>query len=406
MYWNGEPVVDVWGGLADREAGRPWQRDTAALVFSSTKGVTAALVHLLAQRDQLELDAPVARYWPEFAANGQGTIPVRHVLTHQRGRARGGRRAHARDVFAWEPVCAAIAAQKPIWVARHAHGYHARTFGWILGEVVRRITGATSAAAREEVAGPLGLELWIGLPEEIEPRVATNYTAPEPADPEQRALRAKFMGPDTLLGRVLEGPSDLLPYGPIWNTRALHAAELPSSNGIATARGLARFYAALIGDVDGHPRLLSAPVVAAATAPQVEGPDRVILMPTRFASGFALPPMLSLGRARHRIRSPRRGRLARLRRSRVGSRVRLRDEPDAARHRGRPALRAAAVGGVRVRRARGRLASGSAYGSMITFPDALASRAVSIASSKRASGKRCVIAGERSTSESMRTIWV
>ncbi|HKA15454.1 MAG TPA: serine hydrolase domain-containing protein [Myxococcota bacterium] len=295
VYWNGECVVDVWGGLADRDAGRPWQRDTAALVFSSTKGVTAALIHLLAQRDQLELDAPVARYWPEFAANGKQWITVRHVLAHRAGLPAVEGALTLDDVYAWHPVCAAIAAQKPEWEPGTAHGYHARTFGWILGELVRRVTGATvGQLLAKEAAEPLGLELWIGLPEDIEPRVATNYTAPEPAEPEQRALRAKFMGPDTLLGRALEGPSGVLPYGPIWNTRALHAAELPSSNGIATARGLARFYASLIGDVDGVHRLLSEPIVAAAAAPQVEGPDKVILVPTRFASGFALPPMLSL----------------------------------------------------------------------------------------------------------------
>jgi len=295
VYLDGECVVDVWGGLADRDANRPWQRDTAALVFSSTKGVTAGLVHLLAQRDQIELDAPVARYWPEFAANGKQSITVRDVLAHRAGVPAVEGDLTLDGVYAWHPICTAIAAQKPIWEPGSAHGYHARTFGWILGEVVRRVTGlSVGQLLAKEVAGPLDLELWVGLPEEIEPRVATNYTAPEPADPEQRALRAKFMGPDTLLGRALEGPSGALPYGPIWNTRALHAAELPSSNGIATARGLARFYAALIGDVDGHRRLLSAPVVAAATVPQVEGPDKVILMPTRFASGFALPPMLSL----------------------------------------------------------------------------------------------------------------
>ncbi len=294
VYWNGEPVVDVWGGLADREAERPWQRDTAALIFSSTKGVTAALIHLLAQRDQLELDAPVARYWPEFAANGKQSITLRHVLTHRAGLPAVDGDLTLDDVFAWHPVCAAIAAQKPIWVPGTEHGYHARTFGWILGEVVRRVTGATLGQfLGVEAAEPLDLELWIGLPEAIEPRVATTYTAPKPADPEQRALRAKFMGPDTLLGRALEGPSGVLPYGPIWNKRALHAAELPSSNGIASARGLARFYAALIGEVDNR-RLLSPPIVAAAAASQVEGPDRVILMPTHFASGFALPPMLSL----------------------------------------------------------------------------------------------------------------
>jgi CubicO group peptidase (beta-lactamase class C family) len=295
VYWNGVPVVDLWGGLADRDSGRPWQRDTAALVFSSTKGVTAALIHLLAQRNRLELGAPVAHYWPEFAANGKGSITVRDVLSHRAGVPAVEGDLTLEDVYAWHPVCEAIAAQKPVWVPGTEHGYHVRTFGWILGEVARRITGQTiGQLLAVEAADPLGLELWIGLPEEIEPRVATIYTAPEPTDPEQRALRAKFMGSDTLLGRALEGPSGVLPYGPIWNTRALHAAELPSSNGIATARGLARFYAALIGEVDGIRRLLSAPVLAAATASQANGPDKVILMPTRFASGFALPPMLSL----------------------------------------------------------------------------------------------------------------
>ena len=155
-------------------------------------------------------------------------------------------------------------AQKPIWEPGTAHGYHARTFGWILGEVVRRVTGLTlGQLLAEEAAGPLGLELWIGLPEAIEPRVATNYTAPEPADPEQRALRAKFMGPDTLLGRALEGPSGALPYGPIWNTRALHAAELPSSNGIAT-RARAR---ALLRRADRRRRRQPPPALARRPSP-------------------------------------------------------------------------------------------------------------------------------------------
>ena len=293
VYRNGAPVVDVWGGLADRDAGRPWQRDTAALVFSTSKGVTAALVHRLAQRGQLALDAPVARYWPEFAANGKQAITLRDVLTHRAGLAAIDAALSLEDVCAWHPVCAAIAAQRPNWEPGTAHGYHARTFGWILGEVVRRATGrSVGQVLAAEAAQPLGLELWIGLPEAIEPRVAPIYAPPEPSDPAQRALRDKFMGPDTLLGRALEGPSGVLPYGPIWNTRAVHAAEIPSSNGIATARALARFYAALIGAVDGV-RLLSPATLAAATAVQVEGPDRVILIPTRFASGFALQPMLA-----------------------------------------------------------------------------------------------------------------
>jgi CubicO group peptidase (beta-lactamase class C family) len=295
VYWNGAPVVDLWGGLADRASGRPWQRDTAALVFSTTKGVTAALVHRLAQRGVLALDAPVARYWPEFAANGKSTITLEHVLTHRAGLPAVDGDFSLDQIFAWHPVCAAIAAQAPIWEPGTAHGYHVRTYGWILGEVVRRATGLTlGQVLAEQAATPLGLDLWIGLPEAVEPRVATHYTAPEPADARQRELRAKFMGPDTLLGRALEGPSGALPYGPIWNTRALHAAELPSSNGIATARAIARFYAALIGEVDGI-RLLTKATLAAATASRVNGPDRVILMPTHFAAGFALPPMLGAG---------------------------------------------------------------------------------------------------------------
>jgi CubicO group peptidase (beta-lactamase class C family) len=288
VYVNGAPVVDVWGGLADRDAGRPWQRDTAAVVFSTTKGVTAALVHRLAQRGVLALDAPVARYWPEFAAKGKGAITISQVLTHRAGVAALDRELTPEQIYAWHPVCDAIAEQEPNWEPGTAHGYHMRTFGWILGEVVRRATGRTlGQTLADEAAVPLGLDLWVGLPEAVEPRVATIHAAPEPVDPAQRALRDRFMGPNTLLGRAARS----LPYGPTWNTRALHAAEMPSSNGVATARALARFYAALIGEVEGV-RLLSPAALAAATASQVNGPDRVILMPTHFASGFALPPML------------------------------------------------------------------------------------------------------------------
>ena len=292
VYHRGRPVVDVWGGWADREAGRPWQRDTAAVVFSSTKGVTAVLVHRLLERGVLELDAPVARYWPEFAANGKARITLRDVLTHRAGLAAVDGDLTLEEVLAWDPVCAAIAAQKPNWEPGSAHGYHARSYGWILGEVVRRATGATPGELlRKEVAEPLGLELWIGLPEAEEPRVAPMVPAPEPTDPKLLALREKFMGPDTLLGRVLSGPSGHFSYGPMWNRRDVHAAEMPSTNGIGTARALARLYAATIGEVDGV-RLLAPQTLAAATASQVQEPDRVLGLPTHFGLGFMLPPTL------------------------------------------------------------------------------------------------------------------
>jgi CubicO group peptidase (beta-lactamase class C family) len=292
VYQQGRLVVDLWGGWADREEEWPWERDTTALVFSSTKGLTATLVHRLAERGALDLDAPVARVWPEFAANGKGAITVRDVLTHRAGLAEVEGTFNLEEVLAGGPVCEAIAAQKPNWEPGTAHGYHVRSFGWILGEVVRRVTGQSFGQHfAAEAAKPLDLDFWIGLPEAEEHRVAKLYPAPEPSDPEQRALREKFMGPDTQLGRVLAGPSGLFSYGDMWNTRALHAAEMPSSNGIGTARALARFYAATVGEVDGV-RLLSEETMRAASAARVEGPDRILLMPTRFASGFMLEPTL------------------------------------------------------------------------------------------------------------------
>jgi len=292
VYRNGRPVVDLWGGFADREARRPWRRETAVLVFSATKGLSASLVHRLVERGVLDLEAPVARYWPEFAARGKASIRLCDVLTHRSGLAAVDGELTLEEVLAWDPVCAAIANQAPNWALGAGHGYHARSFGWILGEVIRRATGSTPGQLfAEEVARPLDLDFWIGLPEHEETRVATLYPSPEPTDPAELALRERFLGPDTFLGRVLDGPSRLFSYGPMWNTRALHAAEMPSSNGIGTAHALARFYAALIGEVDGV-RLLSPGVLATATASQVHGPDRVLGMPTHFALGFMLAPFL------------------------------------------------------------------------------------------------------------------
>ena len=304
VYLEGEPVVDLWGGFADRDEARPWERDTLALVFSSTKGVTAVCVHRLVERGELDLDAPVAFYWPEFAARGKGDIPVRRILTHQAGLAAVEGDLTLEEVYAWQPVCAAIAAQEPNWTPGTTHGYHARSYGWILGELVRRITGESLGRFfAREVATPLRLDFHIGLESEHEDRVATLYSAPEPVDPQALALREQIMGPDTLLGRVLEGPSQLFSYGPMWNTRALREAEMPSSNGIGSARDLARLYGALVGEVDGV-RLLSPQSVEEVTRVQVEGPDAVIMMPTRFGLGFMLPPTLGLACPPHSFGHP------------------------------------------------------------------------------------------------------
>jgi len=252
VYVGGKKVVDLWGGTADVATGRPYDEDTLQLVFSTTKGATAACLNLLAQRGDLDIDAPVATYWPEFKAAGKGEIPVRWLLCHKAGLPYVDGEMSFEDALAWDPVIRALEAQAPIWEPGTAHGYHATTYGWLCGEVVRRITGKSLGTFfAEEVAGPLGLDFWIGLPEAAEPRVAAIIPAPVPGDPRVRTFLERELDPSTLLGRVITGPSRLFGYDEMWNRRALHAAEMPSSNGIGTARAVARMYAAIAHEVDG-----------------------------------------------------------------------------------------------------------------------------------------------------------
>lgn len=293
VYRDGVPVVDIWGGLADRDERKPWTRDTVALVFSTTKGVTAIAVNLLAQRGELDLDAPVAKYWPEFAANGKDAIPVRWLLSHRAGLADVTADLTLDEVLAWDPVVEALGAQEPIWPPGTKHGYHVRSYGWLLGEVVRRITGTSLGEfVARELAAPLHLDLWIGLPEAVEPRVARLLPPIELLDTEAKKIYDAFVEGDELLGRAMTGPSRLFHYDDMWNRRELHAAQMPSSNGIASARAVARLYAACIGEVGGV-RLLDDATIARATTSESEGTDAVLGIPTRFGLGFSLPPMLS-----------------------------------------------------------------------------------------------------------------
>jgi CubicO group peptidase (beta-lactamase class C family) len=276
VYHHGRPVVDIWTGQADPDANRPWQRDTLQVVFSATKGVVAACAHLLVQRGDLDLDAPVARYWPEFGTAGKDRIPVRWVLSHQAGLAALDRPLTLADVAAWSPVTAAIARQAPAWEPGTAHGYHAFTYGWIVGELVRRVSGRSIGTFfRQEIADPLGLDIWIGLPGDKQHRVSRIVAPPlDLSTVDRSSLMARAMLPT-------DEPLDL-------NRPDLRTAEIPAVNGVCTAHALARFYAALIGSVDGH-RILDPAALAAATAEQAAGPDRILQAPTRWALGFGLP---------------------------------------------------------------------------------------------------------------------
>src|SRR6476646_6345408 len=296
---DGRVVVDVWGGDADRGAARPWARDTLVITFSTTKGATAVVCNRLIEQGRLDPDAPVAQYWPEFAAHGKDAPTVADVLSHRAGLAPCEGEFTLDEVMAVEPVVRALAAQAPNWEPGTAHGYHARTYGWLTGEIVRRVTGLSLGAwFAAELAAPLGLDYYIGLPEALEPRVARLY--PPAAD---RALQdlidAALADPNTLMGRVMSGPAKLFHYDDMWNTRALHATEMPSSNGIGDARSLARLYASCIGEVPavyGAPfRALSDETVARATVLRSEGTDKVLGMPTGFGLGFIGPLMMPPG---------------------------------------------------------------------------------------------------------------
>jgi CubicO group peptidase (beta-lactamase class C family) len=298
VYRDGRPVVDLWAGVADHLADRPWTEDTVQVVFSATKGLTAACVNLLVERSELALDEPIATWWPEFAAAGKHAIPLRWALCHKAGLAAVDGDLTLAQVLAWHPVVAAIAAQAPNWEPGTAHGYHMRSFGWILGEVVRRVTGRSIGRFfADEIARPLGLAAWIGLPEAVLPRCARLIP------PERPLAIGDLLGADSLTARVWSGPSHLFAYDEMWNRPEILRAEMPSSNGMMSARALARFYAALACSVDGV-RVLAPETLAAAGVVQAEGPDRVLTLPSTYGLGFILQPMLAPGAGPRAIGHP------------------------------------------------------------------------------------------------------
>jgi len=293
IHVDGAPVVDLVGGRAHSTVSEAWRSDTLALVFSTTKGATAACANILIARGELDPDAAVAAYWPEFAANGKGDVLVRHVLSHSAGLPVVEGELTLDEALAWAPVVEQLARQAPRWEAGTAVGYHMRTYGWLVGELVRRITGTTlEAFFRAELGDPLGLDWWIGLPESEEPRVAPIIPPAPASDPEVQALMDAVMAPGTMLGDALTGPAGHFHYDEMWNTRAVHECELPSSNGIASAVAVSRMYAALVTPVGGV-RIFDDAAIARATTTQIEGTDVVIGAPMRYGLGFSLGDALS-----------------------------------------------------------------------------------------------------------------
>ncbi|MGW1977564.1 serine hydrolase domain-containing protein [Streptomyces sp. NPDC001889] len=240
---GGRTAVDLWGGWADAARTRRWERETLVNVWSTGKGPTALCAHLLADRGLLDLDAPVAAYWPEFAAAGKDGVLVRHLLAHRAGLA-GLREPHSLEqAYDWELTCSRLAATAPWWEPGTRSGYHTLTYGHLVGEVVRRITGLLPGEfLAREVTGPLGIDFTIGLPEDQAGRAAELVQPPPPAASDHGALRARM--PPLVLAALGNPPID----GADANTPEWRAAHLPAANGHGTARAVAALYGVLAGD--------------------------------------------------------------------------------------------------------------------------------------------------------------
>jgi CubicO group peptidase (beta-lactamase class C family) len=300
VYHRGEVVVDCWGGTRDAR-GTPWQEDTIALSFSTTKGVASTLLHVLADRGLVDVDRPVAEYWPEFAAGGKQRISVRQVLCHEAGLYRiRGLVDDAARMLDWKHMCDALAASSPCHEPGAAHGYHAWTYGWLVGEIAQRVTGRRfSELLASELAEPLGLDgCYVGVPPAAMGRRA------EPVGGRAAFSRLRLGGVVPAAGRALargfalaridydlaEARAALVPAGIErldFGSEAWAAATVPAANGMFTARSLARLYAMLAGGgtIDGV-RLLSQETIERASRVQNRGIGRVVPYPLQWRLGY------------------------------------------------------------------------------------------------------------------------
>ncbi|GIH95521.1 serine hydrolase domain-containing protein [Planobispora siamensis] len=282
---GGTTVADLWGGHTDPGRSRPWERDTLVNVWSTTKGVVALCAHMLADRGELDLDAPVASYWPEFAAGGKQGIPVRDLLSHRAGLSGLREPTSPADLLDWELMTSRLAAAEPLWEPGTRSGYHALTYGYLVGEVIRRVGGRTVGRfLREEVTGPLGLDFAVGLPESEDGRVAELSHATPPPGSEQAEIFAQ-MHPAAIaaLANPVFGAEEA-------NEPAWRRVEVPAANGHGTARAVAALYGVMAcgGSWDGR-RLLSPEAVERARQGQGSCVDLVL------GAGFGGETEIALG---------------------------------------------------------------------------------------------------------------
>ena len=318
IYVDDECVVNLTGGIADVATGRPYDANTLEIVFSTTKGIVAICGHVLARRGLLDFTAPVTSVWPEFGRRGKESTTIGDLFSHRAGVPAIEQKLTLDEILAVEPVCRALEETAPAWDPGTEHGYHGLTYGWLAGEIIRRVAGrSVGQFLAEEIAAPLGLDCYIGIPdselERVAPVIPANYEAVEIHSPgadteELRALNdltAAYMDPESLTFRAMtmHGVFGIEPDGQItWNLPQVWKAEIPGGGGITNAHSLARLYAACVGEIDGI-RLLDADTIARATEVRSSGPDNVLFVPTGWGLGFFTPsrfaPMLGEGSFGH-----------------------------------------------------------------------------------------------------------
>jgi CubicO group peptidase (beta-lactamase class C family) len=311
VYAGGRLVVDLWGGVADRTSGRPWLRDTPCLAFSCTKAVTGTAALLLAERGAYALDAPVTSWWPEFGAGGKEAATAEHLLSHQAGLPALGRTVPAEEAHDPAAMAALLASQEPEWKPGTTHGYHALTYGWLAGEIVRRHSGRTVGEfVRDEIAGPRDLDLHVGAADDVIERAArlsagrkarkggtgrrgggsATGDVPLPMDPHDplAKMTAGFAEPESLINRTFGNPAITAVAGGNNNAEMLRAGW-PAIGMVTTARALAGFYRDLLAG-----RIIGRTTLRDAVARRVAGSDRVMYIDSSFGLGFMRPSLVFL----------------------------------------------------------------------------------------------------------------
>lgn len=282
VYRQGECVVDMWGGVADQATGKPWTEDTVSIVFSCTKAMTALSAHLLVDRGELNLHAPVGDYWPEYACNGKEKTTVGMFLNHTSGMASLRDPVKKGGMLDWDYITGEIAQTAPWWEPGTRNGYHMITFGWTVGELVRRVSGKSLGTFfRDELCDKLGADFWIGLPEELESRVAPMINfVPGPNDPLNAFTTKVVSDPESLQHKALLNMGGL-----DFNSREAHAAEIGGGGGISNARGMATLFTSLSPGA-GHDMFSEDRKTAMGKVSTATMEDATLLIPSRFGQGF------------------------------------------------------------------------------------------------------------------------